>query len=315
MAKVGKKLMRYGAASLTLIYLRVSQCLPIVFSYAFMSALGKLAYYVVPRLRKVGMQNLDLAYGDQLTECEKKRILRGAIGNVADIAAEFARMPIYAKTQFKGRVTIKGQENVDLERGCLCVGGHFGNWEWMGPAMASCGFRVAEVVRPLDAPRLNTRVDALRCGGGITTIPKDSAGREIIRLIKEGWIVGLLVDQSPRINAVPVTFFDQPCWSTIGAAMIAARTRAPVHLVSMLRSARGQYTLEFSPALPLTHTANLRDDLVRNTQICQDAFEALVRKNPEQWLWLHRRWKRRERLEQEWEARRQAADEPKQVKA
>ena len=77
MAKVGKKLMRYGAASLTLIYLRVSQCLPIVFSYAFMSALGKLAYYVVPRLRKVGMQNLDLAYGDQLTECERNASCAG----------------------------------------------------------------------------------------------------------------------------------------------------------------------------------------------------------------------------------------------
>jgi len=173
----------------------------------------------------------------------------------------------------------------------------------MAPAVASQGFAVAEVVRPLRQRRLNAFVDRARRSGNVRTVPRQDAGRAIIGLVREGWIVGLLVDQSPRRNAVPVRFFCQPTWGTIGPAMAAARTGAPVHPVAMVRERDGGYMLCIGPALAMAETGDLRADLVANTQRCQEAVEDLVRAHPEQWLWLHMRWKRRPWLEAEYAAR------------
>jgi len=115
--------------------------------------------------------------------------------------------------------------------------------------------------------------------------------------------VGILVDQSPTNSGVPAQFFGQPCWATIGPVIFALRNHAPVHAATMARGADGRYTIEFTSEIPMANTGNLRDDLVENVQRCQDAVEAAIRKNPGQWLWLHRRWKARPRLEEEWKQR------------
>jgi Kdo2-lipid IVA lauroyltransferase/acyltransferase len=263
-------------------------------------ALGRIAYYTVPRIRRVGLANLDLAYGDSLSSREKRRILRGSVDNSALVAAEFSHTARLFKCNFEGCVRVEGREHVDQEKGALCIGSHMGNWEWTAPVMAAEGFSIAEVVRPLDDAHLNALVDGIRRIGGVETIPKDDAGRQIIQHLKGGGYVGVLIDQSPRRNGVPVDFFGARCWATIAPAMIAARTKLPIHPVAMIRQASGQYVLRFYPALELVHGKRLRDDLVVNTQRCQDAIEAIVRAYPEQWLWFHRRWKSRDYLENEW---------------
>lgn len=284
-------------------FIHLTRVLPLTFNRVLALFLGYLTYYLVPRIRRVGLANLDLAYGDSLSRKEKRRILRGAVDNVMRVAVEFSRMPALAGNQYAGYVRLEGEEHADLSKGCVFIGGHFGNWEWMASAMASHGYKVAEIVRPLDDPRLDRVVDVHRRANLITTIPKNDAGREIFRLLKEDWFVGILIDQSPRENGVPVMFFGQPCWATIAPAMIAARSRVPIHPVSMLRSSDGAYTLRFYPAIEMARTGNLLEDLLANTQRCQDAFEQIVREAPEQWLWFHRRWKPRPRLEEEWNAR------------
>jgi len=310
MARRRHPAVRAIAAYATIVFVKITRLLPTSVAYGVSGLLGRVAYYVVPRIRRVGLENLDRAYGASLRAAEKRRILRGAVQNVARVAAEFSRMPDLAAGGFAGHVTIRGQEHLDLSRGCLIAGGHLGNWEWMAPAMASCGYRVAEVVRPLDDRRLNAVVDATRRGGGILTIPKDDAGGEMLRLLKAGWMVGVLIDQSPRQNAVPASFFGALCWATIAPAMIAVRAKVPVHPVSMVRDKGGCYTLEFYPALEMVHTGNFQEDLVVNTQRCQEAFEQVVRAHPEQWLWFHRRWKARPRLDAEWQARQARHENP-----
>jgi len=286
----------------SLVFAKVTAMLPLPFACGLAAALAWAAYYAVPRIRNVGFANLDLAYGDSLSESEKRRILWQSVRHVAMTAAEFSRMPSLNPDGFAQLVRIVGRELLP-ETGFLCVGGHFGNWEWMAPAMASTGRRIAEIVRPLDDPRLNRVIDATRRDGGVETIPKEDAGREIIHRLREGIGVGVLIDQSPRRNGVPVTFFGAPCWATIAPAMIAARAKVPVHPVAMVREADGRHTLHIYPAIELANSGNLRNDLVENTQRCQDAFERIVRAHPEQWMWFHRRWKHREFLESEWSAK------------
>lgn len=264
--------------------------------------LGRIGL-LLPRLHRVGMQNLDLAYGDSLTLAEKRRILRGAAENLGIVLAEFPHLPAIATGDISRLASVSGMERIPSGSGALFIGAHQANWEWAGPLMARHDFGAAEVVRPLDNPLVNALVDRARRASGVHTIVKDDAGAEIVRLLRQQGKVGILVDQSPRHNAVPSTFFGQPCWSTIAPVMIAVRTRVPVFPVSIHRRPDWRYEVELGPPIELERTGDLRRDLVANSQRCQDAIEAIIRAHPEQWLWFHRRWKQRPRLEAEWEAR------------
>lgn len=290
---------------LAVAYIRATLLVPLSWARAITVFLGRLALRAVPRLHRVGMENLDLAYGDTLSRAEKARILRGAMDNMAIVAAEFSRLPLLGRDGPGACVEVRGAENVMLDRPALFISGHISNWELMAASVPRFGINMSIVVRPLNPPRLNSVVDAIRRAASSETMPKEDAGTTLLRLLKEGRVVGLLADQAPRENAVPVTFFGKPCWATIAPVMIAVRAKVPVQPVSMLRRPDGGYIIEALPPIEMVRTGDLRRDLVENTQRCQDVIESLVRAHPEQWLWFHRRWKSRERLEAEWNARMQ----------
>ncbi len=275
---------------------------PLWLNRAIARPVGRMLACLVPRVRKVTLANLDRAYGSELTPREKSGIYWGAIDNLAMVAAEFSHVNVLARIE--GLVTVKGIEHIEEKRGYLCIGAHLGNWELMGPLMATgCKHKVAEVVRPFDDPRVDRAIDAIRTSAGVRTIPKDGAGKEVMAVLKEGYLVGILVDQSPRDNGVPVTFFGSPCWATVAPVMIAVRAKAPILPVALTRNPGGGFVLQFLPPIEIERTGDFRADLVRYSQRCQDAIEALVRETPEQWLWLHRRWKERPRLADEWKHR------------
>lgn len=263
--------------------------------------LARVAFYVIPRVRRVGMANLERAYGGALSYREKRAIALGAAENVGIVAAEFTRIPMLKDPAFlSGHVKVVGEEHLRQGGGRLLVGCHLGNWEWMAPVVSALGIPIAEVVRPLDDPHLNALVDATRRAGGVITIPKGGAGSEILRLLREGTCVGVLADQSPGSNAVPVTFFGHPCWATIAPIMVALRAKVPIHLLHMHRNPDATYTFEIGPEIHTVRTGEFYEDLRVNSQRIQNELEALVRAHPHQWLWLHRRWKERPRLAEEW---------------
>jgi len=265
--------------------------------------IGWTAYHLVPRVGSIAHANLDLAYGDTLSPKEKRRIGIGAAQNACIVAAEFSRIPTLHGDRAAELIRVVGQDRMDPSRGAFIISAHLGNWEWMGPIIRSLGQPLAEVIRPLDYPPLNAWIDARRTSFGVRTIDKTNSGPEMIRLLKEGWIVGILADQSPREAGVPVTFFGQPCWATVAPAMIAARAKVPIHIIAIIRQPDGNYEMEFSEPIEFDRSKPLRAGLVEVSQQCQDVIERLVRAHPEQWLWLHRRWKERPRLQREWDAK------------
>ncbi|GMU93716.1 MAG: hypothetical protein AMXMBFR4_27740 [Candidatus Hydrogenedentota bacterium] len=290
-------------AAVSIAFARVMSVLPLPVCRVIGKRLGVLAYVLVPRVRRVAMDNLRQAYRGEKSERELRSIARGAAINVGIVAAEFSHIPRLDAAGIERLVRVVGVEHLDSSRGGFIIGAHLGNWEWMATVVNHLGFKAAEVVRPLDAPSLNEFVDRVRCWHGVRTLPKEGSGQELMRLLKEGWKVGVLADQSPRESAVPVTFFGRPCWATVAPAMVALRMKMPIHVVTMTRDGSGLYTLEFSPPIELPRTGNLRRDLISITQRCQDLIEEKVRLFPDQWLWLHRRWKARPRLDEEWKAR------------
>jgi len=304
MATRPRAALRWFTARASIAFLEITRGLPLPASRWLTLWLVRLGARLMPRVRRVAAANLDLAYGGALSPAEKRRLTREAVDNMALVAAEFTRLTLLKDESFhEARIETIGIERLPRGSGAIVIGAHLGNWEWMAPALARFGFKVAEIVRPLDDPALNRYVDRTRCAGNIQTIPKDLAAGEALRLLKDGWLLGILIDQSPRVNAAPVRFFGQDCWGTIAPALLARRTGLPVFLVSMVRREDGRYRLEVHPEVPLEWTGNLRADLVRNSQCCQDAVEEMVRCDPGQWLWLHQRWKSRPRLEQEWAGR------------
>ena len=295
------------AAALSLGFLRIVSWLPLPLARGLALVLARVAWYAVPRIRRVGLKNLDLAYGDSLSAGAKRRILRGAVRNVALVAADFSRLPRFNEDPSLLPVRVEGFEKLREVGNAIYFSGHLGNWELLGPALARVSPPVAGVVRPLDNPALNAVVDRYRNAGGFTTLAKDKAGGEMVRRLREGWTTGVLVDQSPRENGAPVTFFGQPCWGTIAPAMLAWRTGLPVIPGFVMREADGGYVFELGDPVEMVRTGDLLGDLQVNTQRCQDVVEAMVRRHPDQWLWFHRRWKARPRLEEEWQARRARA--------
>lgn len=309
MARSRNRLVQGFLFGIIFLFFHGTRMLPLPVARRITIALGRVALAMLPRLHRVGRANVLHAYGDALSPDEVRRIVRGAMDNMAIVAAEFSRTSAYAKDRFRDQITLDGLDNMNLEgKGVVAIGSHKANWEWLAAGFVANGCPTAEVVRPLDFAPLNRFVDHARRSAGIETIPKEKASEEMGQLLQAGYIVGLLVDQSTRENAVPTTYFGQPCWSTIGAAMVALRMDVPVHYVDMTRESEGRYRMTISPAIEISTTGDTARDLQRITQQFQDLAEASVRKNPEQWLWFHRRWKTRERLEREWQARIGASD-------
>lgn len=302
-ARRRKPIRRTLVARMSVVFLWMAGALPLSWARAMARALGVLAWYVVPRIQRIGLKNLDTAYGDSLTPKEKKRLLKRVVRSVATVGAEFPRIPSSLKEGSPLHVEMRGAHALDGMEGVLLIGAHLGNWELLAPTLVHLGKRLAGVVRPLDNPGLNAVVDAHRRAAGFHTIPKANAGNEMIRLLREGWAVGVLIDQNPRQNGVPSTFFGKPCWSTIAPVMIATRARVPVVPACVVRREDGSYVHEFGEPIEMVRTGGLHEDILVNTQRCQDAIEAMVRKYPDQWLWLHRRWRERPRLEKEWNER------------
>lgn len=292
---------------ITRAWLGLLGALPLPLARKVSIALGRVVLFLVPRLHRIASEQIDAAFGDSLGREEKRRILLEAMDNLSILAAEFPHGPRLAKQRFAGLLEVRGLEHVNLNESALFISGHLANWEWMGPAWWLEGIRGVAVVRALDFPPLERYVKRMRDAVNFRTMLRDDAGARLFQLLKEGVSTGILIDQAPRENAVPCTFFGRPCWGTIGPAMIAARAKVKVHFMGMRRLPDGRYVMEVSEALPLVRTGRLLDDLTANTQICQDVLEEFIRRNPGQWLWFHRRWKERPRLAREWEARQQRA--------
>ncbi len=281
----------------------LTACLPLSVSRVLGRLLGSVAYYVVPRVRSVGLDNLTLAYGDALSTREKRCILKRSLQSLGTVAAEFSRIPRLRSRYGDALVSVEGVEHYDLSKAGIIVGGHMGNWEWIAPSLVKHGFKLAQIVRPFNQPILNAAIDRTRRAGKNITIPKANAGPEVVRLLMEGYCVGLAIDQCPNNSAVPIRFFGHEAWATIGSAFAAMRLKVPVHPLSMIRQPDGNYLFRIEPAIHFVDSGDTHADILENTQRCQDAIERQVREHPEQWLWIHRRWKPRPKLAQEWAER------------
>lgn len=269
-----------------------------------MAAVGvRLLLLALPKLKKTAEFNLRLAF-PEWTDGRRRSTLKKMTRNLGWMAAEFARMPGYTKENIESVVILDGHENFlaghSRGKGVLYLTGHIGAWELSSFAHALYGFPLHYMARPLDNKPLDAMVNEYRGLSGNKPIFKNESARVMLRILKEAGTVGILADQNTMPGeGVFVDFFGTPACTTTGIARVALHTDAAVvpgyaYWDENLR----KYRLRFEPPVELVRTGDAERDIAENTQRFAKVIEEIVRKYPEQWVWIHARWKARPNGEQ-----------------
>ena len=262
------------------------------------SATVRTLLAMLPRLRRTAVFNLRLAFPDW-TDARRKETIHRMTRYLARQAVEFARFPKYNRANIEQVIEIDGHENF-LEalrkgKGVLILTGHIGAWELSSFAHAVYGYPMRFLARPLDNARLDAFVNHYRCLTGNQPIYKNESARTVLKTLHAGGVVGILADQNtlPEEGAF-VDFFGTAACTTTGIARLALHTRAAVVPgYAYWDAPSGKYKLRFDPAVELVETGDTERDVTENTQRFAKIVEGVIRKIPDQWVWVHARWKTR----------------------
>jgi KDO2-lipid IV(A) lauroyltransferase len=262
------------------------------------ASFAAVAYLIRTPLKRAAMFNLQLAFPDW-TDAERKEVIRRMIQQIGWMAGEFSQFPRYVRTGIEGVVVLDGEENFEAARqrgkGVLFLTGHMSAWELAPFAHALYGHPLHFLVRPIRNRRVDELINSYRCLSGNRPIEKNKSARMIFKVLNDGGTVGILSDHNTSLEeGVFVDFFGIPASTTSGLARIALRTEAAV-VPGFLFWDYGQkvYRLRFEPAVELARSGNEEADVRENTARFTRVIEDYIRAHPDQWLWVHKRWKTR----------------------
>jgi Kdo2-lipid IVA lauroyltransferase/acyltransferase len=262
------------------------------------AGIGAAAWTLLGRLRRVGMRNLELAFPEK-SEAERKAILRGVYRSLGWQIGEFCKIGGYRAEQASKFIRYDGLEHYlaarERGRGVLVLTGHLGAWELSSFYHSLMGYPMSLVIRRLDNPLVDAFVNRIRCLHGNRVIHKDDFARGLLTSMHRGQTVGILMDTNMTPpQGVFVPYFGVEACTASGMARVALHSGAAV-LPGFLvwEAAEQKYVLRFGEELELIRTGDTAQDIVANTALFTAAIEAYVRRYPEQWLWVHRRWKTR----------------------
>ena len=271
--------------------------LPARAAYALGEGAGRLAFRLDRRHRRIAEENLARAFPEQHSTDEVGRLALAVFENLGRTVVDLARSDRLVRGRIRDFTRIEGVDRI-LEarrrgKGVLFISAHLGPWELLPLVHTEhIGRPLHVVARPLDNPRLDDLLTAMRERGGNQVIRKRDAVQAILQVLRGGEAVAILIDQhiSER-EGVVVPFFGQPASTASAPALIAMRSGAAVFPVGILREARGKYRVRIAEEVPVRRSGDLKADLVENTARFTAAIEALIRERPDHWFWVHRRWK------------------------
>lgn len=275
----------------------VAQTLSVEQSYALARFLAAVLYRVDKRHRLVGLDNLGAAFGDRYSEAERDAIVRGVYEHFCTVLMEILHIPRKLHpTTWRDRITLVGHEKVldRLMRGgpVILLTGHFGNWEMAGYLFGVFGFAPNSVYRPLDNPYLDRYLRSFRERTGQKLIPKSGGYEQMLEVLRGGGVLSFLADQDAGQNGMYVDFFGRPASTHKAIALLAIEHKAPVVVGYARRVGPGfRYEVGCPAIIEPSELTGSVDDARLLTQRYTSALEAIVRRDPDQYLWLHRRWK------------------------
>jgi KDO2-lipid IV(A) lauroyltransferase len=257
--------------------------------------LGRLVFALDRRHRDVAMDNLRNAYGAEMTPEAVRETARRVFENFGKVLFEVCWAWRLDDRKLLRHFRVYGLDHMRRacrrNRGVLALTGHFGNWELLSTVVAWLDRPISIVYRPLDFTPLSRFIEAFRRRFGAELIHRRKAIRRILAVLGEGGIVAVLLDQSVDwYEGVFVDFFGRRACTNQAMARLALKTGAPVIPVFLIRNDDG-FAATFLPEIPLIRTGDPIKDVEMNTENYNRAIESVIRSHPEQWFWVHRRWK------------------------
>lgn len=263
---------------------------------------ASLAYHLLGGLRRVAATNLNIAFPD-LSDAEKERLAKGAFRNLGRILGEMSQFPKATHESLKELIDFQIDPDVYEEyqqlkaegRGVIIVSPHLGNWEVLVFGWATYDSPMSYLARPLDNPKIEKLTVDLRTKFGNRPINKTNSAMTAARVLRHEGLLGILAD----VNAHPkegvfVPFFGVPASTSAGVAIIAMRTNsAIVPMAAVWDDEKQHYIGKHGPMIFPADTGDRQRDIIETTAAFTAEVEKLIRQDPDQWLWIHKRWKTR----------------------
>ena len=268
--------------------------LPLSGVRALGAALGRFAYVVDGFHRRLAMANIALALPSKSID-ERRAIVRRVFAHFGSVLFELIRIGTLSDERLLASIDIEGDERVRQAyakgHGVLIFSGHFGYWEMLAFALAMRVQPIAVMARPLDNPYLHDMLERIRTRSGNSVIYRQGAVRKVLPALAANRGVAMLIDQHLHTpDAVYVDFFNRPAATTNGLAALALRTGAPVIPAFVTPLPGGRYRVVFEHAVE-PPSSDSPDTVREFTQRCTDVLEMHIRRHPDLWLWMHRRWR------------------------
>lgn len=258
--------------------------------------IGKLILLFDKRHRKIAKDNLRQSFPEKDEAAIHDLALR-CCEHLGMVIMELPKLVRYSPAKMASMTRVHNKAYLDgliaEGRGVIVLTGHLGNWEWMN-AMGKAVFSapISVVARPIDWKPADDLVNSWRTKDGSEIVPKDGSARALLKRLRSGGGIALLLDQNVDwYDGQWVDFFGRPACSNKGAALLAMKTKAPVVAVYCFRAPDGKFDVYIEEALPLIDTGQKLMDVWNNCQAYQTELERIIRRQPEQWFWLHQRWK------------------------
>lgn len=269
--------------------------LPIGVGVRIAAFLGGCAYLALPKYRNMAIANLRRAFGSEKSPQEIRKIARGVFVNLAKSACEVVNFPKINEKNIDRFLKIEGVEHVDRSfaagKGTIVLASHFGNWELLGMAFRVKGYPGVTIGRKIYFYKYDNFLNKLRKSHDVNVIYRDDSPRKMLKTLKDNWILGIVADQDvDSVEGVFVNFFGIPAYTPAGPAVLARVSGAAMIPCFVIRQKRG-HLLKIEKPVELVDTGNKEADVVTNTQRWSNIVESYIRKYPEQWVWMHRRWK------------------------
>lgn len=259
-------------------------------------ALAYAIYLALPKLRRIGELNLTMAF-PEMSARERKELLRRSVLNLGRHIGEFTRFATIAPETLRRNIDCQGLEHIEAARaqgrGVIMITGHLGAWEMISFNLSVLGYPFEFLVRRIENPAVERLIDSVRTRFGNRTIDKRSAARAMLTTLRAGNLLGLLVDINVvRDKGIFVDFFGVPACTTFVAAKLALRTGAPlVPIFAPWDEERQRYVIRIGAPLAIERTGDEEQDVRRLTEKFTKVVEEQIRRTPDQWLWIHKRWR------------------------
>lgn len=292
-----KKVRNFLFYILVLFFYFIFNLIPRKFAVRIGGFLGKLAFFLFQNYKRQTLNNLSGGFGKFKSMSELERIAQSVFINLGKNVVDVFRLKKYTGQKLARLVQIEGKEIFDkayfLNRGVLALTGHISNFELLAAWFAQNGYKSSVIGRRVFSEALDRFLVRNRGKLGVQNIPTTAPVTNFIQLLNSGKALGILVDQaSSNFKGIYVNFFNKPAYTPIGPFILALRTKSPIIPMAIVRNKDETYRIIIGKEIKTDDNFSFEDKMVDLCQRMTNFLEAIIREYPEQWVWMHNRWRK-----------------------